>query len=503
MYRYKVVLLFLILLISSVGVYSQNTYRKYYDNSVMNGNACLEIAQTAVVINANLTIGVVRNNYINVEDTLNYSKVQLDLLLIDTNGNFIDTFYIYRKGFHLRTWDIFKKDSNTILVFCSALDLVKYKNQNIGNFISIAELNLTTKKLTFFDIDLGLGDELIVKTLRDSNGYTILSQICNQAITNCDVSILRIDTNYAIQWHKIYTYNSNTFENPRDLTELNGDYYFTTTSDVLGGTRFSTIHKLYNNGDSLITKSVSNSGYDNTTLYSIVSYSNSLYAVGTVNNLVNEFPLIIEIDTNLSIRRKFIDKSLSLNLNTDEIEIKNNYIFLSGGTADYTNPREARHSFSKYDMNFNKIWTRVYSDSLLYNRGEFIYEVIPIHNDDYMFLGFGTDPNSTIKNQDAVFVRVDSNGCLYNTCINVGIQEEIYFDEIIVYPNPAMDILNIEHPKHINIYKLKLFDMLGKEVSFELISYNQISIESLEVGVYTLQILLENDLIVNKKIIKE
>lgn len=502
MYRYKVVLLFLILLISSVGVYSQNTYRKYYDNSVMNGNACLEIAQTAVVINDNLTIGVVRNNYINVEDTLNYSKVQLDLLLIDTNGNFIDTFYIYRKGFHLRTWDIFKKDSNTVLVFCSALDLVKYKNQNIGNFISIAKINLDTKQVTYHDIDLGLGDELIVKTLRDSNGYTILSQICNQAITNCDVSILRIDTNYAIEWHKVYSYNSNTFENPRDITELNGDYYFTTTSIPPGGTQFSTVHKLSNDGDSLITRALSTPGYEYTFLLSLVAKRESILATGSVIN-PKEFPVIYELNSNLSTIKSNIDKSLDLAIRISDGQVKNDFIYLSGGTGDYTSPREARHVFSKYDMNFNKIWTRVYSDSLLYNRGEFIYEVIPIHNEDYMFLGFGTDPNSTIKNQDAVFVRVDSNGCLYNTCLNVGIQEEIYFDEIIVYPNPAKNILNIEHPKHINIYKIKLIDMLGKEVSFELLNNNQISIEKLEVGVYALQIMLENDLIVNRKIIKE
>jgi hypothetical protein len=503
MYRFKVIILFIFSIVFSVGVYSQNTYRKYYDNSVLNGNACLEIAQTAVVINDNLTIGVVRNNFINIEDTLNYSKVQLDLLLIDTNGNFIDTFYLYRKGFHLRSWDIFKKDSDKVLVFCSALDLVKYKNQNIGDFISIAELNFKTKQVTYHDIDLGLGDELIVKTLRDPNGYTILSQICNQAITNCDVSILRIDTNYAIQWHKIYTYNSNTFENPRDITELNGDYYFTTTSAQSGGGEFSSVHKLKNNGDSLSTILISNAGYDRTRLFSIIQHNNNIYCNGYVDNLINEFPFVLVLDENLIVKQRMIDKTLLFNINTNEINIKYNFIYLSGTTGDYTNPREARHSFSKYDLNFNKLWTRIYNDSLLTNRGEIIYDVLPLSNNDWMFLGFGTDPNSAIKNQDAVFVRVDSNGCLYNTCLNVGINEEIYFDEIIVYPNPAKDILNIEFPKHVNIHNIKLFDMLGREVSFESISNDQISIERLEIGVYTLQIMLENDLIVNKKIIKE
>ncbi len=503
MYRYKIILLFFISLVFSVGVFSQNTYRKYYDNSVIDGNACLEIAQTAVIINNNLTLVVVRNNYINVEDTLNYAKVQLDLLLIDSNGNYIDTFYIYRKGFHLRTWDIFKKDSNKILVFCSALDLVKYKNQNIGDFISIAELNLNTKQVTFYDIDLGLGDELIVKTLRDSNGYTILSQICNQAIINCDVSILRIDTNYVVQWHKIYTYNNNTFENPRDITELNGDYYFTTTSIQQGGSEFSSVHKLKSTGDTLNTILVSNAGYDKTRLFSMISYNNSIYLTGYVDNLINEYPFILEINDNLIIKRRFIDKTLLYNINSDEINIKNNFIYLSGTTGEYTIPREARNSFSKYDMNFNKIWTRIYSDSLLTNRGEIIYDVLPLSNNDWMFMGFGTDPNSTIKNQDAVFVRVDSNGCLYNSCINVGIEDELYFNEIIAYPNPTKDYIYLEHPRHINIKSIKIIDILGNEITGLLNDSNKILIQELKQGVYILQLILDNNEIVNKRFIKE
>lgn len=502
MYRYKVIIFLLILHIFSVGVYSQSTYRKYYDNSVLNGNACLEIAQTAVVYDENITIGVVRNNYINVEDTLNYSRVQLELLLIDSIGDFIDTFYIYRKGFHLRTWDIFKKDSNTVLVFCSALDLVKFKNQNIGNFISIAKINLDTKQVTYHDIDLGLGDELIVKTLEDSNGYTILSQICNQAITNCDVSILRIDTNYAIQWHRVYTYNSNTFENPRDITELNGDYYFTTTSIPPGGTQFSTVHKLSNVGDSLITRALSTPGYEYTFLLSLAAKSESIIVAGSVIN-PKEYPVFYELNSNLSTISSNIDKSLDLKIRTDQIIIKNGFIYTSSSTPIFTTPNAGRHVFSKYDTNYNKIWTRIYIDSILSDESEFAYDVIPLLNNDWMFMGFGFDINSNIQNQDAVYIRVDSIGCLYNTCINVGIQEEIYFDEIIVYPNPASDILNIEHPKHINIYKIKLFDILGKEVSYELLNNNQISIERLEVGVYTLQIMLMNNLVVTRRIIKE
>ena len=503
MYRFKVVLLFLILLISSVGVYSQNTYRKYYDNSKVNGNINLENALTGLVIDSNYTLLGIRNLYQNIDDTLGFSRMQIDLPLIDKQGNITDTFVLYRKGFVHRTQDIFRKDSNTIVAFCTSTDLVKFKNQNIGDFISIAELNLKTKQVTYHDIDLGLGDEIIVKTLRDSNGYTILSQICNQAITNCDVSLLRIDTNYAIQWHKVYSYNSNTFEGPRDITELNGDYYFTTTSIPPGGTQFSTVHKLSNDGDSLITRALSTPGYEYTFLLSLVAKSESILVAGSVINPDKEFPVFYELNSNLSTIRSYIDKSLDLKIRTDNILIRENHIYSSGTTGDYTNPRAARNSFSKYDMNFNKLWTRVYSDSLLSNKGENIYDVLKLSNNDYMFLGFGTDPNSTIKNQDAVFVRVDSNGCLYNSCINVGLQEEIYFDEIIVYPNPAKDIINIEHPKHINIYKIKLIDMLGKEVSFELLNNDQISIESLELGVYTLQIILENDLIVNKKIIKE
>lgn len=503
MYRYKVVLLFLILLISSVGVYSQNTYRKYYDNSKVNGNINLENALTGLVIDSNYTLLGIRNLYQNIDDTLGFSRMQIDLPLIDKQGNITDTFVLYRKGFVHRTQDLFRKDSNTIVAFCTSTDLVKFKNQNIGDFISIAELNLKTKQVVYHDIDLGLGDEIIVKTLRDSNGYTILSQICNQAITNCDVSILRIDTNYAIQWHKVYTFNSNTFEGPRDITELNGDYYFTTTSIPPGGTQFSTIHRLKNNGDSLISRALSIPGWEYTFLLSVTKKSNSVIVAGSVINNIQEFPVFIELNPTLATINTSIYKTLDLKIRTREILIKNNFIYTSSNSTAAVPSNAGRHVFSKYDLNYNKIWTRIYIDSILSDESEFAYNVISLLNNDWMFMGFGFDINSNIQNQDAVYIRVDSNGCLYNTCLNVGIQEEIYFDEIIVYPNPAKNILNIEHPKHINIYKIKLIDMLGKEVSFELLNNNQISIEKLEVGVYALQIMLENDLIVNRKIIKE
>ena len=503
MYRYKVVLLFLLSLVLSVSVYSQNTYRKYYDNSKVSGNINLENALTGLVIDSNYTLLGIRNLYQNIDDTLGFSRMQIDLPLIDKQGNITDTFVLYRKGFVHRTQDVFRKDSNTIIAFCTSTDLVKFKNQNIGDFISIAELNLKTKQVTYHDIDLGLGDEIIVKTLRDSNGYTIFSQICNQAITNCDVSILRIDTNYAIQWHKVYSYNSSTFEGPRDIVELNGDYYFTTTSIPPGGTQFSTVHKLSNDGDSLITRALSTPSYEYTFLLSLVAKTASILVAGSVINPDKEFPVFYELNSNLSTISSNIDKILDLMIRTDQIIIKNGFIYTSSSTPIFTTPNAGRHVFSKYDTNYNKIWTRIYIDSILSDESEFAYDVIPLLNNDWMFMGFGFDINSNIQNQDAVYIRVDSNGCLYNTCINVGIQEEIYFDEIIVYPNPTKNILNIERPKQINIYNIKLFDMLGKEVSFDQINHNQISVDKLESGVYILQIMLENDKVVTKKIIKE
>ena len=72
------------------------------------------------------------------------------------------------------------------------------------------------------------------------------------------------------------------------------------------------------------------------------------------------------------------------------------------------------------------------------------------------------------------------------------------FSGIIVYPNPAKEVLNISTTLNIEV---SLYDMSGKKLRSK-VTDKQIDLRNLPQGIYFLQINYEGK-IYNKKIIKE
>ena len=73
--------------------------------------------------------------------------------------------------------------------------------------------------------------------------------------------------------------------------------------------------------------------------------------------------------------------------------------------------------------------------------------------------------------------------------------------EIQVYPNPANDLIYIRSGN--NIKELRIFNTLGALVKEESGFVNEINIGNLTSGVYNVQIKTNNDIIVNRKVIKK
>ncbi|MCP4177509.1 MAG: T9SS type A sorting domain-containing protein [bacterium] len=91
----------------------------------------------------------------------------------------------------------------------------------------------------------------------------------------------------------------------------------------------------------------------------------------------------------------------------------------------------------------------------------------------------------------------------YGTLSSVGITE-LSVNSISIYPNPSKNIITINNESQINISKIKLVDLLGKEVKEIIVSNTDkqvIDVSELNTGVYSIVIFDKNNNIVNKRLI--
>ncbi|MEI6508815.1 MAG: T9SS type A sorting domain-containing protein [Bacteroidota bacterium] len=117
--------------------------------------------------------------------------------------------------------------------------------------------------------------------------------------------------------------------------------------------------------------------------------------------------------------------------------------------------------------------------------------------------------NSTLS---GVVYTADGYGRVYRytgvgaTNPSVGINEQnISSDEVCVYPIPANNFLNIDLANHqTKIVSVKIIDITGKLVIEDnSVSNNKLDITSLDKGIYFVNVLLDNQTSLNKKIVKE
>ena len=128
--------------------------------------------------------------------------------------------------------------------------------------------------------------------------------------------------------------------------------------------------------------------------------------------------------------------------------------------------------------------------------------------------------------QHGWMIRLDRTGCFEDSkwCGPgfieevIDSQEAVNTSKIIIYPNPARQVLYLEinsdnpRSKHAKFLTFTIYDALGREVSFALITKNeeddittyQLGIESLQSGLYFVKIRsVHNEWIGNLKFVKE
>ena len=73
--------------------------------------------------------------------------------------------------------------------------------------------------------------------------------------------------------------------------------------------------------------------------------------------------------------------------------------------------------------------------------------------------------------------------------------------EIVLYPNPTQNILNIQTQE--TIMEASVYDMLGKKMKVRQLSTNSVDVSNLANGVYMIKIIVENDKTISSKFLKQ
>lgn len=100
---------------------------------------------------------------------------------------------------------------------------------------------------------------------------------------------------------------------------------------------------------------------------------------------------------------------------------------------------------------------------------------------------------------------VDTSACININNINIAAENSNINTEILVYPNPIRDFLNVELPFQNNNIQFEIENTLGQKVYKTKTSRisNIIDLKQLENGIYLLKVYAEGQLIRTKKFVKE
>lgn len=149
-------------------------------------------------------------------------------------------------------------------------------------------------------------------------------------------------------------------------------------------------------------------------------------------------------------------------------------------------------SFWRLDSNWNVLWQNEYFNPYfpgLNTPNENTFAFITTSDGGFLSAGFTRDTlnGNGLTTQDAMLIKVDSNGCLVAGCNVVGINTDPEWkSEIRIYPNPATELLHIENAQQQTL--LRVYSMQGTLVyARELLAEkDEIQLSEFSPGVYVL-----------------
>lgn len=124
------------------------------------------------------------------------------------------------------------------------------------------------------------------------------------------------------------------------------------------------------------------------------------------------------------------------------------------------------------------------------------------------FILNGVDPNPTLEGITVTGGRLNVNNAIQlfmEDCENLSTASVSLEDKVSLYPNPTEGILNIKTSQQLQVSKIKILSLDGREItSLQSNEITQIDVSDLSQGIYILQMEFENVKgVIYKKIIKK
>ncbi len=488
-------LILLIILLFNNEAMSQHRFMKFYDNKFHDkiADQALDIIQLQ---DSSYLFPVVSNDIFR-EDTLGYWKTYFMICRVNKEG---DTIFqkVYKKPKHtLRLINIVKMSSGDFLLVGDEFDLVKYHNDTIGSKILLVKINSNGDTLWSKRLDIGDGDEYANKLINTNDGgYAIMGQVCDKLETNCDMYLMKLDSNANLEWYKTYTWDANYWENPTSFMQTNVNEFILTgaTQNLTTKQYYPYVLKVDINGNKLWHKRIDIEGNYYGYFSDITKLDNDKFlfsgAIGDnrpINFITKGWLYSMDSSGNLIYSVKFGDENKYTSF--QKICINNYKIIVQGSTNNYnTINDDGRICLYSFNLKLEKLWRRVYQDSILPNQTYVTYNMKATRDGGYAMIGFGRDPNAVVPSQDVWLIKVDSMGCLADNCISLGYAEELGMPNYFyAYPNPTNRYINFN--TNLTIQKVEVFDMLGSKVwSQAYTNSSAIDLESLSDGLYLLKL---------------
>lgn len=490
----KILLVLLLFFIFCIQTFSQVRFSKYYDNQT--SNRINDLSKDLIQLNDSGYLIPIKSVAIYQVDTLGFAVTYLQVIRTNKYGDTLYQKSYQRKNFSISPWSI-TKINNGYLISGHIFDLVKYYNDTIGSKILLVKINEMGDTLWSKTLDIGDGDEFTQKLINTSDGgFAIMGQVCDKLETNCDVYLMKLDSNANMIWYKTYTWAENFWEGPTSFIQLPSKEYIITsyTEDIKSRVRYPYIIKTDSAGNLLWQKKLDIEGQEFGLVKDVCLASNNTYLFSGVigrDDIPYEISKgwILRTDTSGNYIQNIKVGDENKYTSFEKIQEVRGNICIQGYTNNYNTvslkPRVCLYAFNS---SIEKLWRRAYQDSLLINQNYIIYNMISTMDRGFAMIGFGRNPKDSIQSQDVWLMKVDSMGCLYEQCIALGVDENIStsINELKIFPNPANQYLQIELED--KEYDIEIVDMLGKIVYRSVIQKEaKLELANFAEGVYILK----------------
>lgn len=493
----KRILLVLILTYSTFG-YTQIRFNKTFDfididSSVSNSNGTDFIE----LVNSNYLVHAITGNQ-KIFDTLNFDKYYVLLNLIDKNGNRIDSNKISVKGKQIIGNRLVSINKGQNYLAGRILDYKKYLDSNIQSDIVLFRLTDRGDTIWAKTYSFGHGIEFITDIIpsKDRN-LLIYGNSYSKDNTDCDLYLLKLDTNGNVLIKQKYSYTSSSIEYAGGIQIKDENIYLLASSNGDTSGVKAEIFKINRLGQLVsIIRLPTVSDFDRSfyTEDLLIDKDRSFIIIGQEldEDTWTFTGHIVKLDSNYNLLWK---QTINNKVGSDYfsiIEFNNNY-FVAGNRLntknDFANPYLT--SFSKngtlrYDRKIN-FSNSIYESGLVYN--------LKLTRDTGLAIIGYCEYKDTVYNQYTWFFKTDTLGCFVDGCTFNGIESMANIHDITVYPNPASDKLFMYG---VEGKEIEVIDLNGRSILKTTYDFYGIDLLELPSGLYTIKINVANQYVYRK-----